>query len=72
MEERITERMEKKKKINRFLIDLKLSKTQKENCWVLESNKKIVWVIGYRIDNRFKLQEPSRNILQLQLWPTNF
>ena len=64
--------MEKKKKINRFLIDLKLSKTQKENCWVLESNKKIVWVIGYRIDNRFKLQEPSRNILQLQLWPTNF
>ena len=64
--------MEKKKKINRFLIDLKLSKTQKENCWVLESNKKIIWVVGYRIDNRFKLHVASKHILQLQLLPTNF
>jgi tRNA(Ile)-lysidine synthase len=58
--------MQKKKKISRFLIDLKLSKTQKENCFVLESNKKIVWVIGYRIDDRFKLHKNSTNILQIQ------
>lgn len=64
--------MQKKKKINRFLIDLKLSKTQKENCWVLESNKKIVWVIGYRIDDRTKLQSASTNILQIQFLPTSF
>jgi tRNA(Ile)-lysidine synthase len=58
--------MQKKKKISRFLSDLKLSKTQKETCFVLESNKKIIWVIGYRIDDRFKLQKSSTNILQLQ------
>jgi tRNA(Ile)-lysidine synthase len=62
--------MQKKKKISRFLMDLKLSKTQKENCWVLESDRKIIWVVGYRIDNRLKLQLNTNHILQIQLLPT--
>lgn len=59
--------MEGIKKVSDFFIDSKMSIADKENTWLLTCAGEIVWIVGLRLDDRFKITEKTRNILQLTL-----
>lgn len=51
------------KKISDFLTDLKIPLYDKDRIQVLCSGNDIVWVIGLRIDNRFRITKKTTTIL---------
>lgn len=59
--------MKGKKKVSDYLTDHKFSLLQKEQQWVLCSGKDIVWLIGERSDNRFRIDEHTRKVLCIQI-----
>ena len=44
-----------KKKLSDYFIDNKFSMIDKKKCLVLCSQEDIVWVVGRRVDERYKL-----------------
>jgi tRNA(Ile)-lysidine synthase len=55
-----------KKKLSDFLIDRKVPLNVKEQVMVLISGQAIAWVVGYRPDNRFKITEKTRQVLEIR------
>ena len=59
--------MKQKKKLSDYFIDNKYSRFDKETIFILESDGKIVWLIGDRIDDRFKITSSTKKGLLLKL-----
>lgn len=57
----------KTKKISKLFKDEKISLLDKENSWLLCSNNTIIWVVGLRQDERFKVDSKTKNILKIHL-----
>jgi tRNA(Ile)-lysidine synthase len=59
--------MKQRKKLSDFFTDMKFSRIDKENQWLLCSGDDIVWVIGQRIDNRYKITEETVKIIKIRV-----
>lgn len=57
----------KKKKLSKYMVDKKIPLHEKENIWVLESNRRIVWVAGHRLDERFKVTDNTTEVLVVKI-----
>jgi tRNA(Ile)-lysidine synthase len=55
----------KSKKVSKFFKDEKLSLIEKEKSWLLCSNNQIVWIVGMRQDERFKIDDTTKEILKI-------
>ena len=59
--------MKGKKKLSKYFKDEKLSLIDKENTWLLCSEEAILWVIGKRADDRFKVTENTKQIIKFEI-----
>ena len=59
--------MKGQKKVSDYLTDRKFSLFQKENQYVACSEGKILWLIGERTDDRFKITEKTKRALILKI-----
>ena len=57
----------KRKKVSDFLIDCKYPVSQKDQVRVLLSNNTVVWLVGFRADERFRLSPKTCNVLKISI-----
>jgi tRNA(Ile)-lysidine synthase len=55
------------KKLSDFFTNQKLNRFEKDDTWLLVNKNDIVWVVGYRIDDRYKITDATKKVLKLKL-----
>ncbi len=59
--------MKNHKKLSDFFIDEKFSLPEKERTWILCSGDNIVWILGHRISDPFKITENTNTVYQIKI-----
>ncbi len=59
--------MKGKKLVSDYFTDNKFSLADKEETWLLCSGEDIVWIVGHRSDNRFKVDKNTKKTLIVEL-----
>ncbi len=59
--------MRGKKKLQDFFTDMKIPRTEKDNIWLLCADEDIAWIVGYRIDDRYKITSTTKQVAHIQI-----
>jgi tRNA(Ile)-lysidine synthase len=59
--------MEGEKKVSDLLIDQKVPLDKKRDILVVADGDNIIWVCGIRLDDRYKVDQNSRNVLRMEI-----
>lgn len=59
--------MKGKKKVSDFFSDQKFNLFDKENTWLLCSGDNIIWIIGHRADNRYKITPSTDEVIKISV-----
>ncbi|MGB5668003.1 MAG: tRNA lysidine(34) synthetase TilS [Maribacter sp.] len=57
--------MKGRKKLSKYFKDEKIDVIAKEKQWLLCSDNQVVWIVGKRADERFKVTDNTKNILKI-------
>ena len=57
------------KKLKKYFIDKKVSKLERDRVYLLAKGKEIVWILGDRISDNFKVTEETSNIVRITFIP---
>ncbi len=56
-----------KKKLQDFFVDLKIPRLMRDQIPIVSTNNEIIWIGKYRLDERFKVDKKTREILKIKL-----
>jgi len=57
----------KKKKLQDFFVDEKIPREERDRTPILISGNDIIWIAGYRADERFRVTEKTEHILRIEI-----
>jgi len=55
-------------KIQKYFIDHKIDRTERQQCPVLLSGNEVVWLAGHRINGHFKVTPSTRRVLRIEIY----
>jgi tRNA(Ile)-lysidine synthase len=58
--------MNQTKKLQDFMVDAKIPRTWRDRVPLVTSARQILWVVGWRMDDRVKVTDMTKNILSLK------
>jgi tRNA(Ile)-lysidine synthase len=63
--------MNGRQKLSDYFVDHKFNLLEKEETWVLCSGNDILWIIGRRVDNRFRINDKTKTAFIVNFFPEN-